>query len=362
MTLIFLILHRRQFFLKIHNFFYLHQKPAVNFREVENLLDAEAGAQGVADEENSFRVRHGKFSRNHVAREDVAVAIDFRADAPRFAVAAQTATANLQRAQAFLQAFLERAADGHGFTDAFHLRGERGVGLREFLEGKARNLGDNVINARLEARRGFARDVVLEFVEQVADGELGGDLRDGKAGGFGSQRRAAADARVHLDDDHAAILGADAELDVRAAGLDAHGADDGEALVAHDLKFLVGQRLDGRDGDAVSGMDTHGVEVFDGANDDAVVGLVAHDFHLVFLPAEEGFFDEDFVHGRKLNAVLGDGFKLFLVVTDAAARATERERGADDERKTADLFRDITGFIEIVRDAGDGNVETDLEH
>ena len=43
-------------------------------------------------------------------------------------------------------------------------------GLREFLEGKTRNLGDDVINARLEARGGFARDVVLEFVEQVADG------------------------------------------------------------------------------------------------------------------------------------------------------------------------------------------------
>jgi hypothetical protein len=75
-------------------------------------------------------------------------------------------------AQAFLQAFLERAPDGHRFADAFHLRGERGVGLLEFLEGKARNLGDDVINARLEARGGFARDVVLEFVEQVADGEL----------------------------------------------------------------------------------------------------------------------------------------------------------------------------------------------
>jgi hypothetical protein len=37
-----------------------------------------------------------------------------------------------------LQAFLERAANGHRFADAFHLRGERGVGLREFLEGKAR--------------------------------------------------------------------------------------------------------------------------------------------------------------------------------------------------------------------------------
>jgi len=46
--------------------------------------------------------------------------------------------------------------------------------LREFLEGEARNLGDEVINARLEVRGGFARDVVLEFVEQVADGEFGG--------------------------------------------------------------------------------------------------------------------------------------------------------------------------------------------
>jgi len=36
----------------------------------------------------------------------------------------------LQRAQAFLQAFREVAADGHGFADAFLLRDERGTGLR----------------------------------------------------------------------------------------------------------------------------------------------------------------------------------------------------------------------------------------
>ena len=69
------------------------------------------------------------------------------------------------RGRGFLQAFLERAADGHRFADAFHLGGERGVGLREFLEGKAQNLGDDVINARLEARGGFARDVVLELIQ-----------------------------------------------------------------------------------------------------------------------------------------------------------------------------------------------------
>jgi hypothetical protein len=45
-----------------------------------------------------------------------------------------------------------------------------------------------VINSLLETCGGFARDVVLEFVEQAADGEFGGDLRDGKAGGLERKR------------------------------------------------------------------------------------------------------------------------------------------------------------------------------
>ena len=106
------ILRSRQLILKIHNLFDLHQEPAVDLREVEDLLDGEAGAQGVADEKDAFGVGHAQFAADDVAREDVAVAIDFRADAPGFAVAAQAAAADLQRAQAFLQAFLERAADG----------------------------------------------------------------------------------------------------------------------------------------------------------------------------------------------------------------------------------------------------------
>lgn len=73
-------------------------------------------------------VGHTQLPAEDVARQDAAVAIDFRANAPG-------------------------------------LRRERGIGLREFLEGKARNLGADVINARLEARGSFARDVVLEFVE-----------------------------------------------------------------------------------------------------------------------------------------------------------------------------------------------------
>ncbi len=62
------------------------------------------------------------------------------------------------------------------------------VAVRQHLEGKARNLGDDVINARLEARGGFARDVVLEFVEQVADGEFGGAKLFASYAGTNSRR------------------------------------------------------------------------------------------------------------------------------------------------------------------------------
>ena len=56
------------------------------------------------------------------------------------------------------------------------------LGLRELLEGEARDLGDDVVDGRLEAGRRLARDVVPDLVERVADGELGGDLGDREAG------------------------------------------------------------------------------------------------------------------------------------------------------------------------------------
>ena len=162
------ILRPCQLLLKIHDLFDLHQKPAVNLREVENLLDGEAGAQGVADEEDAFGVGHAQLAADDVAREDVAVAINFRADAPGLAVAAPAAAAGrarspcLQRAQAFLQAFLERAADGHRFADAFHLRGERGlagrISPRQTASGNGW-VGGDVNNARIEA----GVDLALKF-------------------------------------------------------------------------------------------------------------------------------------------------------------------------------------------------------
>jgi hypothetical protein len=45
----------------------------------------------VADEEDAFGVGRVQLAADDVARQDVAVAINFRADAPGFAAAAQAA-------------------------------------------------------------------------------------------------------------------------------------------------------------------------------------------------------------------------------------------------------------------------------
>ena len=207
--------------------------------------------------------------------------------------------AGFQRAQRLLQAFGEGAADRHRLADRFHRRGQHRLGAGKFLEGKARNFGDDVIDGRLErCRRGAAGDVVGDFVERVADRELGRDFGDRKAGRLRGQRRRARHARIHFDDDQPAIGRIDRELHIGAAGLDADLAQHRDRGVAHDLIFLVGQRQRRRDGDGIAGMHAHRIDVLDRADDDAIVVLVAHHLHLELFPAEYRFLDQHFA-GRR---------------------------------------------------------------
>ena len=71
----------------------------------------------------------------------------------------------------------------------------------QLLEGPARDLGDDVVDGRLERRRRRLGDVVGDLVEQVADGEAGRDLGDGEARRLRGQRGGARHPGVHLDDD-----------------------------------------------------------------------------------------------------------------------------------------------------------------
>ena len=273
----------------------------------------------------------------------------------------QTAAPELERADALHERFLEGAADGHRLADRLHLRRERPVGLRELLEVPARNLDDDVVDRRLEGCRREPRDVVRNLVEVIAERELGGDLRDREAGRLRRQRRRARHARVHLDDDHPAVRRIDGELDVRSAGFDADPADDAARRVAHPLVFLVAQRQDRRDGDAVAGVHAHRIDVLDRADDDEVVGDVAHHLELELLPADDRFLDEDLVDRAQLEAAFGEVAELFDVVGDAAADAAERERRADDQRESRASARARPLRSSDARHAALRHVEADLD-
>ena len=68
-------------------------------------------------------------------------------------------------------------------------------------------------------------------------------------------------------------------------------------------------------------MHAHRVEVLDGADDDRVVGQIAHHLHLVFLPAEHAFLDKHLVDGGELEAPPQQGVHLLGVVGQAATGA-----------------------------------------
>ena len=94
-------------------------------------------------------------------------------------------------------------------------------------------------------------------------------------------------------------------------------------------------------------MRAHGVEIFDGADDDDVVGEIAHQLQLVFLPAEHRLFQQHFVDRREIEAAREKFQQLFAVVGDAAAGAAQRERGAQDDRET-DLAAEVDAVFQIV--------------
>ncbi len=240
------------------------------------------------------------------------------------------ARVELARAHRLQERLRERAADPHRLADRLHLRAERPVGARELLEREARELDDDVVERRLEARRRRAGEVVRDLVERVADGELRGHLRDRVAGRLRGERRGARDARVHLDHAHVAGHAVARELDVRAAGVDADRADHGDGRVAELLEGLVGQRHLRRDGDRVAGVDAHRVEVLDRADDHDVVGVVAHDLELELVPAAHGLLDEHLADRALAQADLDLAVELLGRVREAAAVAAERERRSHD--------------------------------
>ena len=134
-------------------------------------------------------------------------------------------------------------------------------------------------------------------------------------------------------------------MNVGPASFDANFAQHVDRLRAHDLVFFVGQRQGRGHCDAVACVHAHRVDVFNGANDDGVVGLVTHDLHLEFFPTQKRLVHEDLGHRGGFHAGPAVEFVFFAVIRHAAASATKRKRRADD-RGQANIFDCVNGDLD----------------
>ena len=127
------------------------------------------------------------------------------------------------------------------------------------------------------------------------------------------------------------------------------------------LIFAVGQRLRWGHRNRVAGVDTHGVYVFDGANDDKVVGLIAHHLQLILLPPHQRPFNQNFTHRALAQPVRHDLGKVVWPLRHAAARAAHR-KGCPHQRGIANLGHCFPRFFQRVNKMADGNGNTGFNH
>src|SRR5258708_7131702 len=108
-------------------------------------------------------------------------------------------------------------------------------------------------------------------------------------------------------------------------------------------------------------MHAHWVEVLDGADDDGVVGEVAHDFQLELFPAEHALLYQDLVNRREVDAALQNLGEVFAIVGDAAAGSAERETRAQDDGVTGALCESQPVF-DVVDELRLRRFQADLAH
>ena len=108
-------------------------------------------------------------------------------------------------------------------------------------------------------------------------------------------------------------------------------------------------------------MHAHRVDILDRADDDAIIRLVADDFHLKLFPADNALLDKDFIDRRGIEPALADQAEFLDIIGNATARATEREGGADNGRQT-DLDHRRLGLLHGMHDGRARALQADFFH
>ena len=108
-------------------------------------------------------------------------------------------------------------------------------------------------------------------------------------------------------------------------------------------------------------MHAHWVEVFNRADNDAVVVFIAHHLHLVLFPAEHGLLNQQFMSRRRIKTAFANRQEFIFVVSNATARTAHGERRTNQGRE-ADLFLRCQSFVHGVADKRFRARQTDFFH
>src|SRR5699024_7966536 len=104
------------------------------------------------------------------------------------------------------------------------------------------------------------------------------------------------------DGDDVFVFRVDRKLDVATASEITDSAHHLDGLIAHFLVATVAERHTRCHGNRIAGMDTHRVEVFDGADDDYVICIVAQQLQFELFPSQYRLLYQYLVCGRSLQS------------------------------------------------------------
>ncbi|MNV43974.1 hypothetical protein D3C71_1357120 [compost metagenome] len=252
--------------------------------------------------------------------------------------------ADFKRTDRLVDRFLECTADRHNLAGCFHLCAELAVGVDELVERPARNFADDIIQRRFEAGIGLTRYRVDDFIQRVAERDLGRHLGDRIAGRFGGQRRGAADTGIYFDNIVLVALRIERELHI-AAPLDVQSADDLQGSAAQHLILAVGQRLARSHDDTIARMHADRIEVLHVADHDAVIVRITHDFIFDFFHAGDALLDQTLADRAVANTGFNRLAQLVFVRTNAAARSAQRV-GRTNDNRVADFSGEVQRFFQ----------------
>ena len=255
---------------------------------------------------------------------------------------------------------LKGGADGHNLAGGLHLGTQRTLGIHELIEGPFGEFDHHIVQRRLKAGIGHAGDGVLDFIQRIADGDLGSNLGDGITCGLGGQRRRTGNTGIDLNDCILKGIGIEGKLAVTAA-FHLQLLDDIQGCGAQHLVFLIRQRHRRGNDDGIAGMHPYRIEIFHRADGDHIVLAVPHHLKLDLFPSGNAPLHQHLADGGKPKPIAADLPQLLWILDNTAA-GTAQSKGRAQNHRITDLLGKLFGALHIGHHHGRHHRLTDLHH